>query len=89
MTGPGSLQHALTAAGQPEHDPGYEGLLLAGYTPQQAYQQVTEVSITPDVQAIIASLRETPEGRMALEYSRAQWAARGWPPPWDLGPGTR
>lgn len=66
-------------------DLGYEGLLLAGMTPAQAWQEIHD-SMTPEARAIIADLRTDPEGRAALEYSRQRWALRGLRPPWEDEP---
>ena len=66
------------------HDLGFTGLLAAGYTPAEAWAEIRETSGDPEVRAIIADLRTTPEGRAALDWSREQWAAHGLTPPWDL-----
>jgi hypothetical protein len=64
-------------------DLGFTGLLLAGLTPEQAWAEVHRTSQEPEVQAIIAELAASPEGREALDWSRAQWADHGLPPPWE------
>jgi hypothetical protein len=63
---------------------GMAGLLMAGYTPEQAWREIRKAAIQRDVQAIIAGLRRTPDGLAALRLSRRQWARYGLPPPWDL-----
>lgn len=67
-------------------DLGFRGLLMAGLTADQAWAEVHRTSQLPEVQAIIADLLGTPEGRDALEWSRLQWAQHGLPPPWEPAP---
>ena len=55
-------------------DLGFAGMLAAGIDPRDAYEQV---------RAVLAELHRTPDGRAALAYSRARWAAYGFPPPWE------
>ena len=88
MTTADSTPGRLNIAATPDSRLGYEGLLLKGYSPAQAYQHVLASSVSDEVQAIIADLRTTPEGRAALDHSRRQWARRGFPPPWDLHKAT-
>jgi predicted component of type VI protein secretion system len=63
---------------------GMAGLLMAGYTPAQAWHEIRKAAIQRDVQAIIAGLKGTTDGLAALRASRRQWARYGLPPPWDL-----
>jgi hypothetical protein len=65
-------------------DLGFAGLLAAGLTPEEAWDEIRPDSISPAVQAIIADLATTREGREALALSREQWAGHGLAPPWEL-----
>jgi hypothetical protein len=74
---------------------GFAGMLAAGVNPHAAWARIRANAQDPAVQAVIAELRRTPQGRAALEYSRRRWAAYGLPPPWEpdqpppSGPGGR
>ena len=72
------------ANGVDPHDLGFAGLIAAGYTPEEAWSMIRRDCYHPAVRAIIAELRESPEGRDTLEWSRLEWAQRGMTPPWDL-----
>lgn len=65
---------------------GFQGMLLAGMDPSQAYAEVRKAAQHPASQAIFAALRETAEGRDALACSARRWAAYGFPPPWEPDP---
>ncbi len=65
---------------------GFAGMLAAGVDPRDAYEQVRAACADPAVRAVLAELRRTAEGRSALAYSRARWAAYGFPPPWEEAP---
>ncbi len=64
---------------------GFAGMLAAGVDPHAAWARIRATAQDPAVQAIVAELRRTPQGRAALEYSRRRWAAYGLPPPWEPG----
>ena len=64
-------------------EPGFAGMLAAGTDPRDAYEQVRAACADPAVRAVLAELQRTPQGRAALAYSRARWAAYGFPPPWE------
>jgi hypothetical protein len=66
-----------------EQNLGFAGLLAAGVDPQEAYEHVRALCADPAVRAVLAELARIPEGRAALDSSREQWAAHGFPPPWD------
>jgi hypothetical protein len=68
-----------------EADLGFAGMLAAGVDPHAAWARIHTDAQDPAVQAIIAELRRTPQGRAALAHSRARWAAHGLPPPWEPG----
>ena len=68
---------------QEERVPGFQGLLAEGKTPQEAWQIIHDASQRPDIQAVFAEMESTQEGREALDYFRADWAKRGFPPPWE------
>jgi hypothetical protein len=70
------------------YDPGFDGLIMAGVPPEQAWSQMADVAAGPEAAAIIAALGDTPEGRAVLDWSRQSWAARGLRPPWDPDPAT-
>lgn len=69
-----------------EQNLGFARLLAAGVDPQEAYEHVRALCMDPAVQAVLAELQRTPEGRAALDSSREQWAAYGFPPPWEQAP---
>jgi hypothetical protein len=62
---------------------GFAGMLAAGVEPPDAWEQLRAQARDPAVRAILAELQRTPHGRAVLEHSRARWAARGFPPPWQ------
>ena len=62
---------------------GFAGMLAAGIDPRDAYEQVRAACADPGVRAVLAELQRTPDGRAALAYSRARWAAYGLAPPWE------
>jgi hypothetical protein len=64
-------------------DLGFDGLLQAGYTPEEAWAEIRADCHDPSVRSIFAGLEATEEGRAALEWSRQQWAARGLSAPWE------
>lgn len=64
--------------------PGFAGMLAAGASPEAAWQEIRDtLAAAPDACAVIAGLRDTPEGRLTLEWSRAAWARQGLPAPWE------
>ena len=63
---------------------GFAGLRLAGINPQQAWQQIHQSCQSSLIQALIADLNSTEEGRIVLENSKEAWAREGLPPPWLL-----
>jgi hypothetical protein len=67
-------------------DLGFAGMLAAGVDPRDADERIRAACRDPLVRAVVAELRRTPEGRAALAYSRARWAAYGFPPPWEEAP---
>jgi hypothetical protein len=66
-------------------DLGFAGLLMVGTSPAEAWDRIRATAADPEVQALIAALQDTEQGRAALDWSRQQWAAHQLPPPWDLG----
>ena len=64
---------------------GFDGLLAAGRTPEQAWREIHD-AMTPAARAIIADLAGDEQGRAALEWSRQRWALRGLRPPWEAEP---
>lgn len=69
--------------GSGDRELGFAGMLAVGMDPQEAYDLIRQESNHPGVRAIIAELRESEQGRAALEYSRQRWAEYGLTPPWD------
>lgn len=64
-------------------DLGYEGLVLIGKTPQEAWQIIRDDTMgKADIRPLIEHLASSPEGLAVLQRSRDDWAARGFPPPW-------
>jgi hypothetical protein len=47
------------------------------------YEHVRALCADPAVQAVLAELARTPQGRAALDSLRERWAAYGFPPPWE------
>lgn len=73
-------------------DPGFQGMLAAGKTPRQAWEELHGQYCDPEVLAALEVLRRSPHGQAVLNRSRQAWAARGLPPPWEdpgAQPGTR
>jgi len=66
-----------------EAELGFAGMLAAGVDPRAAWARIHASAQEPAVQAVIAELARTPDGRAALALSRARWAAHGLPPPWE------
>jgi hypothetical protein len=66
-----------------ERDLGFAGMLAAGIDRRDAYEQVRAACADPAVRAILAELRRTSGGRAVLAFSRARWAANGFPPSWE------
>ena len=66
-----------------EAELGFAGMLAAGVDPHAAWARIRATAQDPAVQAIVAELARTPQGRAALAHSRARWAAYGLPPPWE------
>jgi len=69
----------LTADG----DPGFQGMLAAGKTPRQAWDELRGQCRDPEIRAALEVLRRGPHGQAVLDRSRQAWAARGLPPPWE------
>jgi hypothetical protein len=64
----------LTADG----DPGFPGMLAAGKTPREAWEELREQCCAPTVLAALAVLRRSPHGQAVLDRSRR---GRGSPRP--------
>jgi hypothetical protein len=69
----------LTADG----DLGFQGMLAAGKTPREAWEELRGQCCDPEVIAALEVLRRSPHGQAVLDRSRQAWAARGLPPPWE------
>jgi hypothetical protein len=72
--------------GGPDRELGFAGLIEAGQSPVDAWESCRRDARKPAVQAIIADMQSTPEGRAALDYSRQCWARHGFRPPWEDDP---
>lgn len=62
---------------------GFEGMLLAGQTPEQAWDEIRRDAEDPEVRAMIADMQNSEEGRAVLEWSRTEWERHGLPVPWE------
>lgn len=74
----------VTDPSDPGRELGFAGMLAAGMTPAEAWQLIrADLTASPEARAIYAGLETDPDGRAALAWSRAQWAAKGLPAPFD------
>lgn len=62
---------------------GYAGMIAAGMTPVEAWQEIRAAAMDPEVRPIFAEMERTEEGREALDCARAAWARKGLPAPFD------
>lgn len=64
---------------------GFAGLtMIKGVSPEVAYGEIVENLVNDSAAlAVITSLAESEQGRAFLEQSTAEWAALGFPPPWE------
>ncbi|GAB7036053.1 hypothetical protein JCM4914_75140 [Streptomyces platensis subsp. malvinus] len=62
---------------------GFAGLVVAGHSPEVAWQTIKDRCANPTVRQMIKHMQSSEAGRKALEHTRQEWADLGLPPPWD------
>jgi hypothetical protein len=65
------------------HQLGYQGLLDAGKSSQEAWQILHAAAASSAARAVFAQMESTPAGREMLEDARRAWARHGLPAPFD------
>jgi hypothetical protein len=67
-----------------EREPGFAGLVEGGMDAEVAWQQIRDgYAADPGALAVIERMKQDPEGRAVLAWSRMMWAGYGLPPPWE------
>jgi hypothetical protein len=73
----------VTGLGSPDRELGFRGMIEAGFSPREAWDECRKAARDPEARAIIDLMGRSEEGREALQWSRDQWATYGLNPPWE------